>query len=141
MQNVSRAMSARLLCLVGCPQLHDKGYVLMNAGETAGPSRLLCKYQNCTNPSCPFRHENAQGSPIPPPALTARKAAAEKKTESVPVAAATAGSDNDDGDVEVVMSSKGLMDGALDDKKPEKSCRYGERCTRGEIYQASIGSS
>jgi hypothetical protein len=39
-------------------------------------------------------------------------------------------SDNEDGDMEVVMTHKGLMDGALDDSKPEISCRYGERCTR-----------
>jgi hypothetical protein len=30
------------------------------------------------------------------------------------------------------MSSRGLMDGPLDDKMgAEKQCRYGERCTRG----------
>jgi len=28
------------------------------------------------------------------------------------------------------MSSKGLMDGPLDDKISEKQCRYVERCTR-----------
>jgi hypothetical protein len=41
-----------------------------------------------------------------------------------------AGSDNEDGDFEVVMTSKGLMDGALEEKGAEKACRYGERCTR-----------
>lgn len=47
--------------------------------------------------------------------------------------AGTAGSDNEDGDVEVVMSSKGLMDGALDDSRKDMPCRYGERCTRREF--------
>nr|XP_019046434.1 hypothetical protein I302_05183 [Kwoniella bestiolae CBS 10118]OCF25364.1 hypothetical protein I302_05183 [Kwoniella bestiolae CBS 10118] len=100
-------------------------------GESAGPSRLLCKYQNCTNPSCPFRHEDENGNPIPPPALTASKA---PKPKIAPVPVPSASSDNEDdggdGDVEVVMSHKGLMDGALDDTKKEVSCRYGERCTR-----------
>lgn len=108
-------------------------------GEQAGPSRLLCKYQNCTNPSCPFRHEDENGNPIPPPALTAAKAAKDAaKSTPTPKAQApipqphAAGSDNEDGDgdVEVVMSSRGLMDGALDDSRPDKPCRYGERCTR-----------
>ena len=45
---------------------------------------------------------------------------------------AAPGSDNEDGDVEVVMSSKSLMDGALDDTKAEVICRYGDRCTRRE---------
>ena len=39
-------------------------------------------------------------------------------------------SDNEDGDMEVVVSSKSLMDGALDDSKGEKPCRYGDGCTR-----------
>ncbi|OCF33019.1 hypothetical protein I316_05357 [Kwoniella heveanensis BCC8398] len=95
-------------------------------GDNAGPSRLLCKYQNCTNPSCPFRHEDAAGNPIPPPALSAAKAAKEAK------AAAAPSSDNEDGEFEVVMSHKGLMDGALDDSKKEVACRYGERCTRSD---------
>ncbi|OCF74525.1 hypothetical protein I204_04901 [Kwoniella mangroviensis CBS 8886] len=101
-------------------------------GDSAGPSRLLCKYQNCTNPSCPFRHEDENGNSIPPPALTAAKAAPKPRTAPVPVPAASSDNeDNDgDGDVEVVMSHKGLMDGALDDTKKEVSCRYGERCTR-----------
>ncbi|WRT66486.1 uncharacterized protein IL334_003445 [Kwoniella shivajii] len=102
-------------------------------GDSAGPSRLLCKYLNCTNPSCPFRHEDAEGNPIPPPALTASKA---PKTKIVPVPVAAPSSDNEDGDgdgdgdMEVVMSHRGLMDGALDDTRKEISCRYGDRCTR-----------
>nr|XP_019011077.1 uncharacterized protein I206_04385 [Kwoniella pini CBS 10737]OCF49858.1 hypothetical protein I206_04385 [Kwoniella pini CBS 10737] len=100
-------------------------------GDSAGPSRLLCKYQNCTNPSCPFRHEDENGNPIPPPALTASKTS---KPKIQPVSVAAPSSDNEDdggdGDVEVVMSHKGLMDGALDDTKKEVSCRYAERCTR-----------
>ncbi|WVR06954.1 hypothetical protein IAU60_003990 [Kwoniella sp. DSM 27419] len=94
-------------------------------GETAGPSRLLCKYQNCTNPSCPFRHQDAEGNPIPPPALTAAKAKAAKPPPAP-------SSDNEDGEFEVVMSHKGLMDGALEDSRKEVACRYGERCTRAD---------
>jgi hypothetical protein len=42
----------------------------------SGPSKILCKYPDCTNPSCQFRHEDANGNPIPPPALTRQLAAA-----------------------------------------------------------------
>lgn len=113
-------------------------------GETAGPSRLLCKYQNCTNPACAFRHEDAEGNLIPPPALTAAKkakdAAANKAAAaSAAASAVAASSDNEDGDFEVVMSSKGLMDGALEDKAGgEKPCRYGERCTRRKFSSRSL---
>jgi hypothetical protein len=105
---------------------------------------LLCKYLNCTNPACAFRHEDSQGNPIPPPALTAAKAAKEAIVAKSPAAVNTgssvnAGSDNEDGDFEVVMSSKGLMDGPLDDKSgSEKSCRYGERCTRGMSFSSCV---
>lgn len=101
-------------------------------GDAAGPSRLLCKYQNCTNPSCPFRHEDESGKSIPPPALSASK-----KARTIPAQAPvvpSASSDNEDGDVEVVMTSKNLMHEALDDSKPKAPCRYGERCTRRESY-------
>jgi hypothetical protein len=94
---------------------------------------MLCKYQNCTNPSCQFRHEDADGNPIPPPALTAAKAAKEAKAARPDTAIDHAMSDNDDGDVEVVMTSKSLMDGPLSDASGERPCRYGERCTRGEL--------
>jgi len=96
---------------------------------------MLCKYLNCTNPSCAFRHEDAEGNPIPPPALAAAKAAKEAKAKSLEVAKIEViqpSSDNEDGDVEVVVSSKSLMDGALDVSKAERQCRYGERCTRRE---------
>lgn len=105
-------------------------------GETAGPSRLLCKYLHCTNPACAFRHEDANGNAIPPPALAAAKRAKDTATTTVAAtsadaAAAGVSSDNEDGDFEVVMSSKGLMDGALEDKAGgERACRYAERCTR-----------
>lgn len=100
----------------------------------------MCKYQNCTNPSCAFRHEDAEGNPIPPPALTAAKAAKEAKAKKAEEIASGAGevSDGDDGDVEVVLSSKSLMDGPLDDSKREVTCRYGERCTRREFGQQSV---
>ena len=116
--------------MVSCPNeaWSSAAYSLL-PGEAAGPSRMLCKYQNCTNPSCQFRHEDAEGNPIPPPALTAAKA---KEAKAV-VNNAADHSDNEDGDVEVVMSSKSLMDGPLDDSKGERQCRYGERCTRGEL--------
>lgn len=94
---------------------------------------MLCKYLNCTNPSCQFRHEDAAGNPIPPPALTAIKNSKSKPVSIVHPADAGM-SDNEDGDMEVVMSSKSLMDGALDDKKTERPCRFGERCTRGRLY-------
>ena len=93
-------------------------------GGKAGPSRMLCKYQNCTNPACPYRHEDASGNPIPPPALT--------KAVKPPPKSVDASSDVDDGDIEVVMTSKSLLDGPLDDAKKAVPCRFGERCTRRE---------
>lgn len=75
-------------------------------GEGAGPSRLLCKFQHCTNPSCQFRHEDANGNPIAPPALSNPAPSAE--------------------------ASKPSLDSALDDSKVERPCRYGERCTRAD---------
>ena len=110
----------------------------MPSGETAGPSRLQCKYQNCTNPSCPFRHEDAQGNSIPPPALTAAKLAREQEAQRQ--ASQTSDNDGEDGDVEVVMNSKGLMDGALDDSRPTVQCRYAERCTRRECLRDTLHS-
>ncbi|ORX36581.1 hypothetical protein BD324DRAFT_626414 [Kockovaella imperatae] len=108
-------------------------------GNSAGPSRMLCKYQNCTNPSCAFRHEDAEGNPVPPPALTAMKSTKGRPTKVEPAKTTGATSDGEDGegdaeDVEVVVSSKNLMDGALDDTKAEKVCRYGERCTRADCF-------
>lgn len=103
--------------------------IALTPGGIAGPARLLCKYQNCTNPACPFRHEDAEGKAIPPPALSAPRI---KK----PVEVAAPSSDNEDGeDVEVVMSSKGLLDGPLDDTKSIPACRYGERCTRRKCQE------
>lgn len=95
---------------------------------------MLCKYQNCTNPACSFRHEDAEGNPIPPPALAAAKATEDAKAKPVETIRdeIQPGSDNEDGDVEVVVSSKSLMDGALDDSKADKMCRYGDMCTRRE---------
>lgn len=87
-------------------------------GETAGPSRMLCKYQNCTNPTCQFRHEDADGNFIPPPAQT--------KTPNRVSLPATSDSSN-----EVVM--KPSLDVALDNTSTARPCRYAERCTRGEF--------
>ena len=53
-----------------------------------------------------------------------------KKVEVAKVEVVAPSSDNEDGDMEVVVSSKSLMDGALDDSKGEKPCRYGDGCTR-----------
>lgn len=39
-------------------------------GAASGERRVLCKFPVCTNPSCQFRHEDAEGNQIPPPALT-----------------------------------------------------------------------
>lgn len=136
MPSVRNRTSARLPSSVRFFTLREV-YIANRSGETAGPSRLLCKYQNCSNPACAFRHEDANGNPIPPPALTAAKtakdAASARSASAAAAIAANPSSDNEDGDFEVVMSSRGLMDGALEDKGgagAEKQCRYGERCTR-----------
>ncbi|WVQ80821.1 hypothetical protein IAT38_002928 [Cryptococcus sp. DSM 104549] len=95
-------------------------------GGEAGPSRLLCKYQNCSNPSCPFRHEDENGNLVPPPALTNPKPA--------PAAAAANGngSANGEADGKEGKEGKGIMDGQLDDGPKVTACRYGERCTRAD---------
>jgi hypothetical protein len=81
-------------------------------GDGSGPSRVLCKFQHCTNASCQFRHEDADGNFIPPPALGKTPAA------TPAAAAAPAGTSG--------------LDAALDDTKAERPCRYGERCTRAD---------
>lgn len=98
-------------------------------GEAAGPSRLLCKFQNCTNPSCPFRHEDAEGKPIPPPALTAKKTPKATVKPAAPASNQNAGSDDDEIEIVATSPAKGKMDGVLDDSL--RACRYAEKCTRG----------
>ncbi|WVO22115.1 uncharacterized protein IAS62_003440 [Cryptococcus decagattii] len=85
-------------------------------GGTGGPSRLLCKYQNCNNLSCPFRHEDADGNPAPPPALA---------KNNKPTVAKAPASSSDDGSVEMIQ------------------CRFGDRCTRADckfLHPASRSS-
>ncbi|WVQ72454.1 hypothetical protein IAR50_002006 [Cryptococcus sp. DSM 104548] len=94
-------------------------------GDISGPSKLLCKYQNCTNPSCPFRHEDANGNAIAPPAL-ANKAATNGNSTAVPAPS------SDDGSVEIVTSHRTLMNSSLDDTPKVVQCRYAERCTRAD---------
>lgn len=93
-----------------------------NGAGAAGPSRVLCKFQHCTNPTCPFRHEDAEGNFIPPPA----------QTKGLPKSSQE---ESRDDDVEVVV--KASLDSALDDTQQERPCRYGERCTRGECERTS----
>ncbi|WVO16183.1 hypothetical protein L204_103853 [Cryptococcus depauperatus] len=90
-------------------------------GGQAGPSRLLCKYQNCTNPSCPFRHEDDAGNLISPPALIVSQKA--KTDTSVAPSVAN-------GETDAANTHKGLMDGELEDGPKIVQCRYGEKCTR-----------
>lgn len=97
-------------------------------GGKAGPNRMLCKYQNCTNPACPYRHEDASGNAIPAPALTT----------AAPKPPLDASSDAEDGDIEVVMTSKSLLDGPLDDSKKVVMCRFGDRCARGTLQTLSV---
>ncbi|CAK9782445.1 hypothetical protein CC85DRAFT_287312 [Cutaneotrichosporon oleaginosum] len=89
-------------------------------GASTGPSRILCKFQHCTNPACQYRHEDAEGNYIPPPALSKKEAND----------GAGAHDDTAVDDVEVVI--KGGLDAPLDDKPQERPCRYGERCTRAD---------
>lgn len=87
-------------------------------GASAGPTRVLCKFQNCTNPTCQYRHEDAEGNFIPPPAL------AKGNSE-----AAANASSSEALDGEVTLS----LDKPLGETKtPAKPCRYGERCTRSD---------
>lgn len=88
------------------------------AGASTGPSRVLCKFQHCTNPSCQYRHEDAQGNYIPAPALS------KKDTNAGAV------EDSRDDDVEVVVKTS--LDTPLDASPQERPCRYGERCTRAD---------
>jgi hypothetical protein len=66
---------------------------LGSAGDS-GPSKILCKYPDCTNPACQYRHEDANGNPIPPPALTKKLAASSDMETDEPAA---------QGDVEITM--------------------------------------
>lgn len=101
-------------------------------GGNAGPSRMLCKYQNCSNPACPYRHEDANGNAIPPPALT-KTVAAPKSVD--------ASSDAEE-DLDVVITAKSLLNGPLDDNKKVVACRFGERCTRRKfIFKPLLTSS
>ncbi|KIR67325.1 hypothetical protein I314_02543 [Cryptococcus bacillisporus CA1873] len=103
-------------------------------GGTGGPSRLLCKYQNCNNPSCPFRHEDADGNPAPPPALA---------KNNKPTVAKAPASSSDDGSVEVINSQRGLLDDQLADGPKMIQCRFGGRCTRADckfLHPASRSS-
>lgn len=43
--------------------------------EATGPAKVLCRFAPCTNPACQFRHEDANGNPIPPPASRKHAAA------------------------------------------------------------------
>lgn len=96
-------------------------------GETAGSSRVLCKFQNCTNPACQFRHEDEAGNFIPPPALS--------KKVSMP----SLPSGSEDGDPEVVV--KAGLDAPLEDGTTQRPCRYGERCTRGGSFHVPSNPS
>jgi hypothetical protein len=86
--------------------------------EQIGPSRLLCEYQNCNNPSCPSgtrtRMETLSLHQLLPPPKTPRT---RLNRLGVGDQDFRVGSDNEDGDgdVEVVMRSKNLLDGASDD--------------------------
>lgn len=93
----------------------------VNGGD-AGPSRVLCKFQHCTNPTCQFRHEDENGNFIPPPALKAKAAA--KPDASF--------SSSEDGELEISVKSGATLDSALDDGRTERPCRYAERCTRAD---------
>lgn len=85
-------------------------------GDKAGQSRMLCKFQNCNNPSCPFRHEDAQGNVVPPPALAHPERA--KKVD----------------EPEVNGKSKGLLDGPLESSAFARPCKFGAACGRGMLY-------
>jgi hypothetical protein len=138
MRSASRVTFRRLWCMVSSGLRRGEDSIDL-LGSKAGPSKLLCKYQNCTNPSCAFRHEDADGNPIPPPALSKTPAMPTISTGPLPVYQPS--SDNEDGDVEVVMTSKSLLDGPLDDSKPAVACRFGERCTRREYKGSGTGGS
>ncbi|WWC98512.1 hypothetical protein V866_005403 [Kwoniella sp. B9012] len=89
-------------------------FIFNNHCRSFGHSRTdQCQIESdtVTNPSCSFRHEDENGNSIPP-ALTAAKAALKPKLAHILVPAATADSEDIDGngDFEVVMSHKGLMD-------------------------------
>lgn len=87
-----------------CVKSHVSPAAVLGGG--AGPSRLLCKFQHCTNPACQFRHEDAEGNPIAPPALANSPPAAE--------------------------GAKPSLDTALGDATTQRPCRYAERCTRAD---------
>ncbi|BEI86627.1 hypothetical protein CcaverHIS002_0609140 [Cutaneotrichosporon cavernicola] len=90
------------------------------SGASTGPSRVLCKFQHCTNPSCQYRHEDADGNFIPPPALSKKDANVNTGTED----------EGRDDEIEVVVKTG--LDAPLDNSPQERPCRYAERCTRAD---------
>ncbi|GMK57867.1 hypothetical protein CspeluHIS016_0407010 [Cutaneotrichosporon spelunceum] len=89
------------------------------SGASTGPSRVLCKFQqHCTNPACQYRHEDAEGNFIPPPALNNK----DMNTGTQ--------DDSRDDDLEVVVKTS--LDAPLDNSPQERPCRYGDRCTRAD---------
>lgn len=146
---VATQASGIVLRTEACPQGRackdaDCGYSHVSPAQVAsdGPPTLkvLCKYPVCTNPSCQYRHEDAQGNAIPPPAL-ARKNGAE--------AAAASAMETDDHDIDVQVDSatggmaaqKMNVDAALSEPTPRPmsgkplngsipvACKFAAACT------------
>lgn len=123
---VATQASGIVLRTEACPQGRackdaDCGYSHVSPAQVAssaeGPATLkvLCKYPVCTNPSCQYRHEDAEGNVIPPPALS-------RKTNITNESAAMDTDDHDDGlDVQVDSATGGMaaqkmnVDAALPD--------------------------
>ncbi|CED83875.1 Nuclear polyadenylated RNA binding protein [Phaffia rhodozyma] len=101
--------------------------------DHTGPTQVLCKFQNCTNPSCQFLHVDAAGQPTAPPAL-ANPALAEKPKEKK--GTGNGGIGDLDGVVAAPASSAttaaaiGGLDGPL--TASGKLCKFKSHCTRAD---------
>lgn len=106
--------------------------------EGTGPAKVLCRFAECTNPNCQYRHEDAEGNVIPPPALTRKLAASS--------AMKVDGAEGDEGGVAKPIPGKPLNGmipvpcrfgaGCLNSKcrfthDNRRPCNFGVRCFKG----------
>ena len=116
-----------------CTRSHVSPAIAFKTG-TAQPA---CRFQQaCTNVSCPYAHFDANGKPVPSPALTS--------AASTRLSTAPSDENMDDGD-DVHIQTDAEPGAATADGKPAaldralgdgaaKPCRFGTACTRKDCY-------
>lgn len=102
-------------------------------GDTAGVSRVLCKFPVCTNPACQFRHEDADGNFIPPPAQTRATAAA--ATSSLPASSSAMDLDDHD-DLDVRMDTESSTSGLASSAKTPMTAEQREAMLNSPLTES-----